>query len=63
MYGVKTLREELKLEVYGIETKIDLNWYDGMIGAIPVFETKEKALEYADGNESLLFELYEKEKQ
>lgn len=29
--------------------KIKLSWGDGQVGVLPVFESKEKALEYADG--------------
>ena len=58
MYGVKKLREEIEVEVIGMKSKIDLSWYDGMRGAIPVFDTYKQALDYADNDYSLVFELY-----
>lgn len=31
------------------ESRIVLRWADGMVGVMPVFETEQDALEYADG--------------
>ena len=54
MYAVNTIKENMNVEVMGLTLPLDLNWADGMVGAIPVFKDKESALAYADGNESLL---------
>lgn len=54
MYAVNTLKDNMNVEVMGLTLPLDLNWADGMVGAIPVFKDKESALAYADGNESLL---------
>ena len=34
-----------------LESSVDICWADGMIGAIPVFETYEDAEKYADGRQ------------
>ena len=59
MYAVNTLKDNLNVEVMGIALPLELNWADGMIGAIPVFKDKESALAYADGKECLLTEVSE----
>lgn len=43
------MKSELTVTVLGMKTKMELNWADGMVGAIPVFATKEQAEAYADG--------------
>ena len=57
MYGCLTLKEKLEVEVLGLRQELKLSWYDGQIGAMPVFKTKEEALEYVDGNEERIFPL------
>lgn len=59
MYAVNTLKTDITIDVMGLERPMELNWADGMVGAIPVFEDKESALSYAGGNESLLTEVSE----
>ena len=54
MYAVNTLKGKMNVEVVGLTLPLDLNWADGMVGAIPVFKDKESALAYANGNESLI---------
>ena len=54
MYAVNTLKDNMNVEVMGLTLPLDLHWADGMVGAIPVFKDRESALDYADGNESLL---------
>ena len=54
MYAVNTLKTDITIDVMGLERPMELNWADGMVGAIPVFEDKESAMAYAGGNESLL---------
>ena len=53
-YAVNLLRDKLKVEVLGRPTTIDLNWADGMIGCIPLFNTHDSALHYADGDKNLI---------
>jgi len=50
MYMVQLMRYKLTVGTFTGETEIDLSWADGMIGACPVFKTKEQAEEYADGS-------------
>jgi len=57
MYGCLALKETLGLEVLGLKREIKLSWYSGQIGAMPVFSTKDEALEYVDGNEDRIFKL------
>ena len=59
MYAVNTLKDNLNVEVMGIALPLELNWADGMVGAIPVFKDKESALAYAGSKESLLTEVSE----
>ena len=54
MYAVNTMKASMKVEVMGLTLPLDLNWADGMVGAIPVFKDKESALAYANGDESLI---------
>ncbi len=54
MYAVNTLKGKMNVEVIGLTLPLDLNWADGVVGAIPVFKDKESALAYASGNESLI---------
>lgn len=62
MYGVRLLRQNIEINVLGLTQEVKLKWWHGQVGAIPVFETKEQALDYADGNEDLIFKLEEKDK-
>lgn len=59
MYAVNTLKENMTVEVVGLTLPLDLNWADGMVGAIPVFKDKESALAYANGDESLITQVAE----
>lgn len=55
MYAVMVIHKKQKVSVAGcipaLESEIDICWADGMIGAIPVFETREDAEEFADGKQ------------
>jgi len=57
MYGCLSLKEKLEVEVLGLKRELKLSWHKGQVGAIPVFKTKEEALEYVDGNEERIFPL------
>lgn len=48
--GVITHKHDTKVSVYGVEftLPIKLEWTDGMIGVLPVFTNKKKALKYAN---------------
>lgn len=54
MYAVNTLKGKMNVEAVGLTLPLDLNWADGVVGAIPVFKDKESALAYANGDESLI---------
>lgn len=49
MFLVKRLTSNLKCSVLGMPANMELNWAEGMVGAIPVFKTEEQAKKYADG--------------
>ena len=38
---------------WGEKVELNLSWASGIIGALPVFETRELAEKYADGKEIL----------
>lgn len=57
LYGVLALKEKLGVEVMGMKTTLELNWYDGQIGAMPVFKDYDKALANVDGDKNRVFEL------
>ncbi len=59
MFLVKTMKETLELNVSGTEIELKLSWYNGMVGAVPVFSTLEEALDYADGDASKVIEVAE----
>jgi hypothetical protein len=47
MFAVLQLNKEVEVQVFGRIETIPLTYADGMIGAIPVFETKEQAKAFA----------------
>lgn len=49
MFLVKRLTSNLKCSVLGMNANMELNWAEGMVGVIPVFETEGQAKKYADG--------------
>lgn len=53
-YIVMVVIEEKELQVMGQKQTIDLNWSDGMIGCLPVFETWEDAYRYANEDSKLV---------
>ena len=59
MYAVNTLKDNMSVEVMGLTLPLDLNWADGMVGAIPVFKDRESALAYANGNDLLITQVTE----
>lgn len=59
MYAVNTLKTDITVDVMGLERPMELNWADGMVGAIPVFKDKESAIAYANGDESLITQVAE----
>jgi hypothetical protein len=56
-YAALSLKEELSVNVLGLQQKIGLVWADGMIGAIPVFKDKESAEAYVGNGRADVVEL------
>ena len=56
-YGVRLLKEKLSIEVVGVKMEVKLTWASGMVGAMPVFDSFDSALSYADGDENRVFKL------
>ena len=56
VYGVKYMKEKVEIEVMGTKADLTLSWADGMIGAIAVFDSRDKALKYAE-DEKYIFEV------
>lgn len=54
VYLVKSCKNEIDMEVLGTIQKIPVSWWDGMVGAVPIFDNYENALEYCDGDETLI---------
>ena len=57
VYGCLSMKEKLGIEVLGLHQEINLSWYEGQIGAMPIFSTEEEALDYVDGNKDRVFKL------
>lgn len=53
MYMVSSLKRTITVEVLGLQRETDLTFADGMIGVLPVFESREQAEQYAEGAEVL----------
>lgn len=51
MFLVMVVNKTIELDVMGHVKTLDLSYIDGMIGAIPVFFTREAAEEYANGQQ------------
>lgn len=49
IYMVMGVSNKQLVTVGGFNQSLPLIWADGMIGAIPVFSNKKKALKYAGG--------------
>lgn len=49
MYAVMSLNKTVEVDVYGSTHEVPLSFGEGMIGAIPVFETREQAEKFANG--------------
>ena len=47
LYVVGALKEDVTLQIMGMRHEMKLNWIDGMIGTIPVFEKFTDANKYA----------------
>lgn len=52
MFLAKRLSKHVEIEITGIKTELALSWATGMIGCIPVFETKEDAEAYGGGSDT-----------
>ena len=57
MYVVFQLNKELEVSVMGQDIKLPLSYAEGMIGAMPVFATKEEAKEWAGDKYKIAYNL------
>jgi len=53
------IEKSVDVKVIGHPAKINLVWADGMIGACPVFSTKEEAEKYRDKSNAQIYEVQE----
>ena len=53
-YLVMALTKSLDVDIIGRKVELNLSWTSGMIGALPVFDSRELAEKYADGKEILV---------
>ena len=63
MYLVKTIQDKIDVEVLNTTITMPLSFADGMIGALPVFSTREDAIAFAECDESLVLQIYINEKE
>ncbi len=47
MYLVQALAQKVEVELGLVKREVPLSFADGMIGALPVFSNKKKAMKYA----------------
>ena len=60
MFMVMTVNHSVKAEIYGKPVDVPMVWAEGMIGAIPVFNSYESAEKYCGGNKDIqIFEVKE----
>lgn len=57
-----TCKVETEIETFGRKSKLRLSWSDGMIGAAPIFDTREDAERYANGK-AQVYEVEEQENE
>lgn len=57
-YGVRLVKKDLPIQVTGMPQTLPLQWADGMVGAIPIFDSFIDALKYAGDDEDLVFRMY-----
>jgi hypothetical protein len=50
IFIVLNVKEELGVQLGPLEKYLPLSWADGMVGACPVFESKESALKAYPGS-------------
>lgn len=61
MYLVTLFHDTMPISVGGQSVPLHLSWEEGMIGCLPVFDTEEAALKYANGDASKLLVIGMKE--
>lgn len=49
MFVVMAVQFEAEIDLFGKHTPIELSFAQGMIGVLPVFDTRENAEKWADG--------------
>ena len=61
-FVVNGLEKDITIEYMGIQRDIPLIWADGMVGIMPVFDSKKNAEKYAKGNGVTEIKIINKEK-
>lgn len=54
MFVVMAVKKKLGVEVMGAQIEVDLCYAEGMIGGLPVFDTRENAEAWADGKPEVI---------
>jgi hypothetical protein len=62
LYVVMKVTKSIGIEVLGREQTIDASWMKGQIGALPVFDTMESALEAGFDKEHIFMVQHKEEK-
>lgn len=62
MYIVRICRKAIVVEMLGLQKELPLSFTPGMVGAMPVFDNYDDALEYSDNRPELVIEAREVEK-
>jgi len=61
MWVVLSVKRDLNVSVLGLNQKVPLVFADGMVGALPVFETEAAAKKWARGTDVLEIQSITKE--
>jgi len=63
MYILMTIKKNIFVGFLGIEEELPLHWANGMIGACPVFDTKEAAEHFRGNKKAEIYEVAEVNKE
>ncbi len=59
MFLVLMIHQKMGVKVSTLNTEIEMKWTDGMVGVVPVFETKEQAEAYRGKTKAKIYEVGE----